>query len=161
MPGETKVRYPDSRNDRSIQDGLEFQDLVTDRLAQDGIIIQNYCSKAYQLQKGENRQGWEIKLDNRCTETGRLSIEVAERTALDRPWVPSGIYAGHSAFYIHGNRERFWLFETSFLQRLHKTARYAEKDDNPPTIRTFYLPISDADKYGLRFEVEHPDGVPF
>jgi len=152
MSGET--RYPDSRNPNSIQHGLEFQDLITDCLREHGLYVQNYSSRKYQLDKGENVQGWEIKYDSWCTKSGRLSIEVEERTALDRPWVKSGIYSGKSWLYIQGNEQRFWVFFTSFLRQLHQSGRYAEKDDNPATIKTFYLPVSDADKYGQRFDIE-------
>lgn len=142
-------RYPDSKNCNSIQQGLEFQDFVMETLwSEYGLIIQNYTSKKYQLSKGENVQGFEIKLDNWCTQTHRLSIEVAERTAIDRPWVDSGIYAGKSIFYIHGNLKCFWLFLTSFLQRLHRTGRYETKTE--ATIKAFYLPEADAGKYGVQ-----------
>lgn len=158
-PKKPQNRYPDSKNPNSIEEGLEFQDLVTDVLARAGILIQNYCSKEYQLRKGENRQGSEIKLDNWCTTSHRLSIEISERTAEDKPWVPSGIYACKGPFYIHGNTTTFWLFLTKFLKKLHclkkkdsEEPKYEGKEE--PTVRTFYLPESDADKYGLRFNVE-------
>jgi len=149
-------RYPDSKNPNSIQDGLEFQDFVMETLAKEhGIYIQNYSSKKYQLNKGENIQRFEIKLDMRCTETRRLSIEIAERTALDRPWVNSGIYANKSFFYVHGNFECFWIFITSFLQQLEKVKqeeeyKYQHKEET--TIKAFYLPIEDANKYGIVVE---------
>ena len=57
--------YPDSVNKHSIGDGILFQDVVTDTLAEHGIIVQNYGSKQYQLNVGENRQNIEIKLDKR------------------------------------------------------------------------------------------------
>ena len=148
------MRYPDSKNKNSIQDGLEFQDVVMETLAQYGVIIQNYSSRKYQFEHGENRQGWEIKRDNWCTKSGRLSIEIAERTAVDKPWVDSGIYSGKHWVYIQGNKACFWLFFTSFLQKLHKSKQkdYEEKEES--TVRTFYLPVADADKYGHRFDIE-------
>ena len=155
MSGETNRRYPDSPNHNSVQDGLEFQDVVTDTLAEHGLIIQNYGSKQYQLNVGENRQHIEIKLDNRCTETGRLSIEVAEKTAVNRDWVPSGIYRDDSWLYVQGNRTRIWIFFTSFLRSLHRFKDYTEHEEpkDAPTIRAFFLPIADADKYGHCFDV--------
>ena len=73
------MRYPDCPDANSFQSGLEFQDFVCLRLAQEHVILQNTGSKLYQLRIGENLQGFEIKLDRRCTETGRLSIEIAEQ----------------------------------------------------------------------------------
>lgn len=114
-----------------------------------GVIVQNYSSKEYQYKLGENIQGWEIKLDARSADTGRLSIEIAEKKFADQiDWIPSGIY-GHNCphFYIQGNHTGIFIFITDFLKRLHKLNRYEEKEE--PTIRTFYLPLNDAKKYGL------------
>jgi len=146
-------RYKDSKNKTSIEDGLGFQDLVMDTLAEHGIIVQNYTSKEYQFNIGENRQGIEIKLDNRCTETGRLSIEIAEKTAIDNPWVKSGIYRADSWLYVHGNKTKIWVFFTDFLRQLHKSKRYAEHEEE--TIKGFFMPIKDANKYGKCFDTIH------
>jgi len=128
-----------------------------DSLAERGIILQNYSSKKYQYEKGENRQGWEIKFDSWCTKSGRLSIEVAEKTANDSPWVSSGVYSNDGSWiYVQGNLECFWIFLKSFLRNLYWCTngkgepRYERKEET--TIKTFYLPIEDADKYGQRFE---------
>ncbi len=146
------MRYPDCKNKNSIQDGLEFQDFVMETLAkQHGIIIQVFGSRKYQFSHGESVQRYEIKLDRRCTETGRLSIEIAEKTSSEADWVQSGIYAGNSLFYVQGNYSCFWLFMTKFLVKLHKAKNkdYEEKEET--TIKAFYLPLKDADKYGLKF----------
>ena len=157
MSGAT--RYPDSKNKNSITDGLEFQDWVTDLLSRHGIIIQNYCSRKYQFTRGENRQGFEIKLDRRCTETGRLSIETYEKTEVNAQWVQSGILREDgSIFYVQGNCECVWIFLKKFLQKLYwanngdDKPRYERKEE--ATIKAFYLPIEDADKYGHRIEPE-------
>ena len=39
----------------------------------------------------------------------------------------------------------FWIFSKETLRLLHKSGRYQEHE--LPTIKKFYLPISDADKY--------------
>lgn len=152
------MRYPDSKNPNSVQEGLEFQDKVMDRLAEAGMLLQNYTSKKYQFEKGENRQGWEIKLDNRCTETGRLSIETYEKTAKDRAWVRSGVLRDDNGWiYVQGNNECFWVFLKKFLRSLYDCTqngvlRYKRKEEL--TIKAFYLPLEDADKYGQHFNLE-------
>lgn len=142
--------YPDSKNGNSFADGLEFQDFVVEQFNKWGFYIQLHSSKLYQLTRGESVQRVEIKLDRRCTETGRLSIEVGERTALDRPWVSSGIYRDdNTAFYIQGNRERLYLFDRKVLIRIHQQmygGRYEEAPRERPTIRKFYLPFDIADR---------------
>jgi len=157
----SQSRYPDSKNSNSIQEGLEFQDFVMETLLkQHGIVVQVFSSKKYQFDKGESIQGCEIKLDNPCTRTGRLSIETEEKTAEGRDWVPGGIYAGNSIFYIHGNFECFWIFQTHFLQQLEcckkSNGKHKYEHKEEPTVRAFYLPIEHANKYGVRVV---PDGI--
>jgi hypothetical protein len=87
------TRYPDSKDQQSDENGREFQDFCCVELARVGIVVQLFSSRRYQFEQGESVQGVEIKLDRRCTETGRLSIEIAEKTRADqRNWIASGIY---------------------------------------------------------------------
>ena len=137
----------------SFEVGNEFQDFVCIELAKHGIILQNINSKKYQYETGENLQGFEIKYDARCTgdrnteATNRLSIEIAEKTKAENPeFIPSGIYrTDNSWMYIQGNYMMFWIFPKKILKLLHQSKRYPE--DEMPTIKKFYLPIADADKY--------------
>jgi hypothetical protein len=39
----------------------------------------------------------------------------------------------------------FWIFSKKILQYLYKSGRY--KEHELPTIKKFYLPITEADKY--------------
>jgi len=128
------IRYPDSRNRRSIEDGDAFEQFVVDVMSAHGMPLTRALDKANQFQYGDTLEGVEIKLDARSEDTKRLSIEVAERTALERPWVASGIYAASQATrYAHGCRAHFI-------------------DTNPPTIRRFYLSFTLADVLAdLRF----------
>jgi hypothetical protein len=147
--------YPDAKSRTSFQDGLEFQDFVCQQLARQNIILQNTVSKRWQIEVGENLQGFEIKMDSRCTETGRLSIEIAEKSRADMPaYIPSGIYRNDNTWlYIQGNREVLYIFPKAFLVRLFETGKYPVVE--MPTIRKFYLPFKDADKYAakvLRFD---------
>lgn len=135
--------YPDAKSRTSFQDGLEFQDFVCNVLAKQGLILQNLSSKKWQYTVGENLQGFEIKQDNRCTETGRLSIEVAEKRANieDLRWTPSGIMRDDNSWlYIQGNREILFLFAKSWLRRYYEK-RQPEVTEKYGTVTTFYLPF--------------------
>lgn len=145
--------YPDAKRPDTLEDGREFQDFVMEALAKTNVILQNFSSRKYQFKKGENLQGWEIKLDNRCTETGRLSIEIAEKTQANQErWTDSGIYRTDSWLYIQGNYQGVFVFMTKILVKLHKTKRYHEHE--LPTIKKFYLPLEDAHKYGHYIGIE-------
>jgi hypothetical protein len=143
-------RYPDSPNGNSVEAGLRFQDYMMRRLLDFGILTQAHSSAYYQLNVGESPQQVEFKLDNRCNETGRLSIEIAERRKASGPWVPSGIYAAPgSFFYLQGNYVVSYLFLTKFLREYHQGVlrkRYEEL----PTVRKFYLSLRDAEQLCAR-----------
>lgn len=147
-------RYPDAKHPNEFQRGLEFQDFVVEVLAKQlGIVIQIFSSQRYQFSSGESVQGWEIKLDSRCTETGRLSIEIAEKSRSDMPnWTPSGICRDdNTIFYVQGNRQVFWVFFKKHLRWVLDTKAPPLQDKK--TVRTFYLPIEKADRLGLRIDV--------
>ncbi|HOM03522.1 MAG TPA: hypothetical protein PLH43_11970 [Acetivibrio sp.] len=144
-----ETRYPNSKNKNSEEEGNQFQDFVVDLLFDMGIVIQNYTSRKYQYEKGENKQGIEIKLDNWCSKSKRLSIEIAERTCIENSFVESGIYRKDNSFlYIQGNFDIVFIFQKSLLQLLHKSGRYEEKEEE--TIKAFYLPFTDAEKYAAK-----------
>lgn len=138
----------ESKYHERFQEGLKFQDYVADILMMSyGIPLSSYSSEEYQMNVGENIQGIEIKLDNRCTETLRLSIEIAEKTdPKQNNYTPSGIYrCDNSWLYIQGNTQRFYCFAKNTLKLLHKTGRYQEH--TLPTISKFYLSFADCDRY--------------
>lgn len=138
--------YPSAKSKTSFQDGMEFQDFVCSVLAQSGIILQNLASKRWQYEVGENLQGFEIKLDNRCTETGRLSIEVAEKTRAENiAWVPSGIMRNDNSWlYIQGNENVLFIFQKSLLVKWFQQ-RSPEVAESRGTVRKFYLSIPKAE----------------
>ncbi|MDD5543879.1 MAG: hypothetical protein PHX83_11965 [Acidobacteriia bacterium] len=151
------INYPkiNSGHDDSKEEGDAFADFVCIEMAKDGIVLQNINSKKFQYQVGENLQGFEIKLDNRFNgfyppdkpATGRLSIEIAEKTKAENPnFIPSGIYRGDNSWlYIQGNYKEFFIFPIKLLRQLHGSGRYQEAE--LPTIKKFYLPLDDARKY--------------
>ena len=143
--------YPDAKRTTVFSEGIEFQDFVCEQLAKENIILQNLSSKKYQFKIGENLQGFEIKLDNLCTETGRLSIEVAEKFKAENfDWIKSGIYRNDNSWlYIHGNYKIIFIFAKNLLQGLHKSRKYEYAET--PTVKKFYLPILDAKKYAAKW----------
>lgn len=149
--------YPSAPRTSTFADGIEFQDFVCVLMAERHIILQNLASKKYQYEVGENLQGFEIKLDTRCTETGRLSIEIAEKSnAANDAWVPSGIYRGDNSFvYVQGNYDKVWIFGKNQLQRYHKQKKPTEHESYG-TVRKFYIPIAEADVLAIRVLVPDP-----
>lgn len=147
------TNYPDAR-ENAVEDGLAFQDFVCTELAKHGLIIQNYSSKRYQYEVGENVQGFEIKQDRRCTDTQRLSIEIAEKTRADRPeWTPSGIMRDDNSWlYIQGNDEVIFVFAKRTLLLLYEhmkgqqTLQLHEEPKGNPTVRAFFLPLKTAER---------------
>ena len=79
MDGVMKYKMTDYYSE-CLQKGLRYQDFVTDILINNlGISLSNYSSKRYQETKGENRQGFEIKFDDKFKDTGNIYIEVKEK----------------------------------------------------------------------------------
>jgi hypothetical protein len=158
-----KYNSENSGHNDSLEVGNTFEDFVCIELAKQNIILQNIHSKKFQYETGENLQGFEIKYDarsmgcNGTKATGNVSIEVAEKTRKEnKNFVPSGIYRGDNAWlYITGNYLAFWIFSVKILRGLHNTGKYKEWEPRP-TIRTFLIPISVADKYcAKKFEFTH------
>lgn len=89
-----------------LEKGLEYQDFITDMLLSEiGISLSTYSSKKYQYSVGENKQGIEIKFDDRYKETGNLYIEIKEKSnAINANYVDSGIYRSDNTWlYVIGD----------------------------------------------------------
>lgn len=144
--------YPNGKRTTLFEEALEFQDFVVDLLLKEiGLAVTNYSSRYYQLNYGENKQGIEIKLDRRMTETGNVSIEVAEKSNINVvTWTNSGIMRNDNSWlYVQGNYELVFIFDKKLLLRLYH-GRYKNKVIELPTIRKFHLPIKEARIYALK-----------
>ena len=133
-----------------LEQGLEFQDHVTELLMKElGISLSSYSSRKWQL-RGENKQGIEIKYDAVHNKTGNFYIEVAEKSAPDNPrYVQSGIYRDDNTWlYIIGDYETLYIFGKSFLCNLHKSGKCEEKQIS--TSKGFLLTQKQADKYAIK-----------
>ncbi len=141
--------YPDSKHKDALSVGEKYQNFIADQVnKQFGYSIHFYTSKLEQYWIGESVEGFEIKLDQRCTTTGRLSIEVGEKTRLGfLGFTPSGILRrDNTKFYVQGNYAVAWIFRKSDLQKLYKEEDFKIIENNPPTIQKFYLPIRRANQ---------------
>lgn len=140
--------YANGYYKEKLQQGLEFQDIVTKELYQRGIVIVGYASQKYQNGEGENLLGAEIKRDGKFRETGNLYIEVSEKSHPDKPsFTPSGIHRkDNSWLYVIGDEKTVYIFSTKYLLMLEGRYKTVQK----PTSNGFLLPIDQADKYCIR-----------
>jgi len=131
-----------------MQKGFEFQDFIADKLIESiGISLTSYSSKLYQEKKGENRQGFELKFDDRYKTTGNIYIETAEKSNENNPnFVLSGIYRSDNTWlYLIGNYEELFIFSKKHLILIHKSNKY--KNVETKTSQGFLIPKDVCEKY--------------
>lgn len=151
----TKPIYPDSPVKDSLENGAQFLDFIMLTLHKGGIVLQPFQSKKYQYEVGESIQGWEVKFDSNCSRTQRLSIEYAEKTSIQREWVPSGFMRNDNTWlYIQGNYDFFFLFMKPTLRWLYqmngKSIFKWEIHEEYGTVKAFYLPLDWAETFGKK-----------
>jgi hypothetical protein len=149
--------YPDARPG-TFEDGLVYEDYVRDMLRPYGIHPDSYSSRLRQIRTGEGPCGIEVKLDKRCTDTGRLAIEVAEKSRRDPnlPWTPSGILREDNTWlYIQGNQKIIFVFAKNGLVRYLQGKKPTIEEFNG-TIKRFFLPFEIA-RRGAVLVIEEPD----
>lgn len=140
--------YENGYYNEKLEEGLIFQDIITQELYQRGIVVVGYASRLYQQNKGENMLGAEIKRDGLFRQTGNLYIETAEKSHPTKySYVPSGIHREDNAWlYVIGDEKTAYIFSTKYLRKLEGRYKKVEK----PTSRGYLLPIGEAEKYCLR-----------
>lgn len=140
--------YNNGYYSRKLQEGLEFQDVVTRELYQRGIVVIGYSSRRFQNEQGENMLGAEIKRDGRFRETGNIYIETSEKSHPNNiNYIPSGIHReDNSWLYVIGDEKTIYIFSTKYLRMLEERYKKVEK----PTSRGFLMPMAEADKYCIR-----------
>jgi len=134
-----------------LEKGLEYQDFVMERLIEElGISLTQYSSKKFQYNVGENKQGIELKFDDRYKKTGNLYIETAEKSnANNTRFISSGIYRNDNTWlYLIGNYEIIFIFSKKYLVYIHEKKIFREIEI--PTSQGFLLDSVGADKYCLR-----------
>lgn len=136
--------------DEQLAAGQKFQDYIAEQLYRAGVVLVNFQSRDFQLARGENLLGLEIKFDRQYAHTGNLWIEVAERAAPDHAWIPSGIYRGDNAWlYGIGDHTEFFIFSIKLLRLLVERpgSRFVVHVNTLCTSRGFLLPRADAHRY--------------
>ncbi len=143
-----REKYNSGYYAEKLEQGLQFQDVVTRELYQRGIVVVGYASRKYQNECGENMLGAEIKRDGLFRDTGNLYIETSEKSHPDNAvYIPSGIYRGDNSWlFVIGDEETIYIFSTKYLRMLEP--RYEQKIKTTST--GYLMPISDADKYCIR-----------
>lgn len=136
-----EMKYNMTENYKNcLQKGLEFQDFITNALIEKlGISLNSYSSKKYQYDIGENKQGFEIKFDDKYITTGNIYIEVKEKSnELNRNYIPSGIYRNDNTWlYLIGNYSEVYIFSKKHLRLMYETQKY--KEVTTPTSIGFLL----------------------
>jgi len=110
-----------------LKKGLEYQDFIMEELYKIGLPLITYTSSKYQIEKGENKLGVEIKFDDIYKKTGNLYIEVEERSKQNKQYVKSGIFRKDNTWlYVIGNYETAYIFFKNQLQILSKHVKIIE-----------------------------------
>jgi len=145
---EAIAKYKAGYYGEKLEEGLEFQDVVTRALYQRGIVVVAYSSRRYQQNEGENLLGAEIKRDGKFRETGNLYIEIEEKSHPEKTsFIVSGIYRkDNSWLYVIGDEKTIYIFSTKYLRMLEKRYKHVEI----PTSKGFLMPIKDAENYCIR-----------
>lgn len=150
---ELQKVYSDSPNPNSVEEGLEFEDFAREQIIRKGIVVHVNRSARAQFAQGDAAQGVEFKRDNRCTDTGRLSIEYEERVNTSRMWVKAGVLRDDDVWlYVQGNEKRFWAFSKKMLAHMHRLSSSGDlplESGEIATLRKFYVPIKLADEICL------------
>lgn len=147
------ARYDGGYYNEKLQQGLEFQDVVTRELYLRGIVVVGFASQKFQNAIGENMLGAEIKRDDNFRKTGNLYIETAEKAHPKNPnYVSSGIMRDDNSWlFVIGDEKTIYIFSTKYLRILSDHAAQRNwRRVTTPTSKGFLMPIADAEKYAIR-----------
>jgi hypothetical protein len=134
-----------------LEKGLQFQDFITDILIKElGISLSTYSSQKYQNLKGENKQGFEIKFDDKYKDTGNVYIEVAEKSnPLNENFISSGIYRNDNTWlYLIGDYKEIFIFSKKHLKLMYESKKYKEVIIS--TSKGMLIKKEDAEKYCIK-----------
>ena len=136
-----RSQYPDSKDPNSLEAGQKYEDVIAYVLYRknDEHQIHPYRTQREQFTIGESPEGIEIKEDKRSADTGHLSIEIAEKTWVGGPEVPSGIFRqDNTKIYVQGNHREFWGFPKTdlvgYFNRVRPPTRWTIS-----TLKSFFL----------------------
>ena len=150
---ESREKYKNGYYHDKLEQGLEFQDVVTEALYHRGIVVVGYASRVFQNKRGENMLGAEIKNDAKFRKTGNLYIEIAEKSNPDKlNYTQSGIMRGDNQWlFVIGDIKTLWIFSTRCLVMIKDEYRHVQT----PTSIAYLMPVLEADKYAsLKIELQ-------
>jgi hypothetical protein len=128
-----------------------FEDIVYDYFNDElNWILSHYASKEAQFKRGENRQGVEIKNDQRYDETGNLFISIKRDYRFKE--YPSGIYRDTETkqmFYVIGDKNNFWIIATKHLRSYYEI--------NKPELFSGFTTDKGGKEYGFLLPVNKAD----
>ena len=109
-----------------LEEAAEYQDFVTCQLLKDGICLNQFASRKYQLERGEGAGGIEVKHDKLMAKTGNAYIETAEKSDPSViGYTPSGINREDGTWlYLIGDYSEALLMSKRQLRKF-----FAERED--------------------------------
>ncbi len=130
--------------ERDKREAEEFQDFVRRCLWRDGLAVDFYGSRKFQVTEGEGPAGLEVKLDRELSRTGNLYIEFSADTSRRGDFRPSGIERDERIWlWAIGNLQMFAVVQKSILRSFHASGGFREaaanRDGDVPT-KGFLLP---------------------
>ena len=150
MVGEMKFKMTENYKEM-LQKGLEYQDFVTDVLINElGIALSSYGSTKYQYTKGENKQGFEIKFDDKYKKTNNLYIETEEKSnKLNLYFVASGIFRNDNTWlFVIGNYEEIFIFSKKHLKLMFASKKFRSVETE--TSKGFLIDKISAENYCIK-----------
>lgn len=150
MVGEMKFKMTENYKEM-LQKGLEYQDFVTDVLINElGIALSSYGSTKYQYTKGENKQGFEIKFDDKYKTTNNLYIETEEKNnKLNLYFVASGIFRNDNTWlFVIGNYEEIFIFSKKHLKLMFASKKFRSVETE--TSKGFLIDKINAENYCIK-----------
>jgi hypothetical protein len=150
MVGEMKFNMTENYKEM-LQKGLEYQDFVTDVLINElGIALSSYGSTKYQYTKGENKQGFEIKFDDKYKATNNLYIETEEKSnKLNLYFVASGIFRNDNTWlFVIGNYEEIFIFSKKHLKLMFASKKFRSVETE--TSKGFLINKINAENYCIK-----------
>lgn len=124
-------------------------DYFNDKL---NIPLSHFVSKQGQYERGENRQGVEIKNDQSYNKYNNLFISV-KREYVDKCY-PSGIFRQTKTkqlFYVIGDVNNFWVFSTKQLKGYY--------NKNKPELKKGFTTQTGGTDYGFLLKVNEADAL--
>lgn len=102
-----------------LQYGMEYQDYLTIMLKQVGYNLNNFCSKKYQMNFGENLMKIEIKHDKGIKKHGNVFIEFNAINRKQDELIDGGLAKDDKdIYYLIGDEEQVFIFRKDTLRKL-------------------------------------------